>query len=96
MASMMLSLSLRPNARSTRHVCRECESRRALFRYHGIVKWDRYHTLCFQCYRRHMDRQRATRLGPSSPGGDTGIAATRLGPGGAPGNAALWRHRQIC
>ncbi len=62
---MMLNLTFRRRPAAARHICRECESRRALFRYHGIVKWDRYHTLCFQCYRRHMDRLRARRLGAS-------------------------------
>ena len=59
---MTLRLRFRRHASAARHVCRDCESRRALFRYHGIVKWDRYHTLCFQCYRRHLDRLRAARL----------------------------------
>jgi hypothetical protein len=56
---MMLRLHFGRRTAAVKHVCRECESRRALFRYRGIVKWDRYHTLCFQCYRRHLDRQRA-------------------------------------
>jgi hypothetical protein len=64
---MMIGLNFRRPRAAARHICRECESRRALFRYHGIVKWDRYHTLCFQCYRRHLDRQRARRLEPSRP-----------------------------
>jgi hypothetical protein len=55
-------MRLRPGrpAAAVKYVCRECESRRALFRYRGIVKWDRYHTLCFQCYRKHVDRMRTT------------------------------------
>ena len=57
-------MRLRPGrpAAAVKHACRECESRRALFRYRGIVKWDRYHTLCFQCYRKHLDRLRATTM----------------------------------
>jgi hypothetical protein len=66
---MMLRLRFGRRAPAVRHVCRECESRRALFRYRGIVKWDRYHTLCFQCYRRHVDRLRATAL-LSTPAGN--------------------------
>ncbi|MBM3781077.1 MAG: hypothetical protein FJW29_05290 [Acidobacteria bacterium] len=55
-----MMMRLRPGrpAAAVKHACRECESRRALFRYRGIVKWDRYHTLCFQCYRKHVDRTR--------------------------------------
>jgi hypothetical protein len=38
-----------------------------LFRYRGIVKWDRYHTLCFQCYRRYVNRLRAASLSAAVP-----------------------------
>jgi hypothetical protein len=37
--------------RAVRKVCAGCERQRALFRYHGVVKWDRYHTLCLRCFR---------------------------------------------
>jgi len=37
--------------RAVRKVCAGCERQRALFRYHGVVKWDRYHTLCGRCFR---------------------------------------------
>jgi hypothetical protein len=37
--------------RAVRKVCAGCERQRALFRYHGVVKWDRYHTLCRRCFR---------------------------------------------
>ncbi len=63
---MTLKLGWRRPA-AVKHVCRECEARRALFRYRGVVKWDRYHTLCFQCYRRHADRLRAAGLAPRGP-----------------------------
>jgi hypothetical protein len=43
---------------SVRKVCRGCERQRALFRYHGVVRWDRYHTLCFRCSRAQLDRLR--------------------------------------
>lgn len=59
---MMMRLRSGRPAAAVKHACRECESRRALFRYRGIVKWDRYHTLCFQCYRKHLDRLRATTM----------------------------------
>lgn len=64
---MMLRIRFRPRPRAVRHVCRDCEQRRALFRYRGVVKWDRYHTLCFQCYRRHIERLRAARLAAGNP-----------------------------
>lgn len=40
---------------AVRKVCRGCERQRALFRYHGVVRWDRYHTLCFRCFRAQLD-----------------------------------------
>jgi hypothetical protein len=72
---MRFRLGGRPPA--VKHVCRECESRRALFRYRGIVKWDRYHTLCFQCYRRHLDRQRAVMLAAGNPAAEPAPAPNR-------------------
>ena len=37
--------------RAVRKVCAGCERQRQLFRYHGVVKWDRYHTLCLRCFK---------------------------------------------
>ena len=48
----------RGGRRSVRRVCRGCERQRALFRRHGVVRWDRYHTLCFRCFRSQLDRLR--------------------------------------
>ena len=44
---------------AVRRVCAGCERQRALFRYHGVVKWDRYHTLCFRCFRAQVNARRA-------------------------------------
>ena len=41
----------RRRRRAVRKVCAGCERQRALFRNHGVVKWDRYHTLCLRCFR---------------------------------------------
>ena len=41
--------------RAVRKVCAGCERQRALFRYHGVVKWDRYHTLCRRCFRAQVE-----------------------------------------
>jgi hypothetical protein len=40
---------LEPGVKS--HLCVACRGRRALFRYHGVVKADADHTLCFRCFR---------------------------------------------
>jgi hypothetical protein len=41
---------------AVRKVCVGCERQRARFRYHGVVKWDKYHTLCLRCVRAQTDR----------------------------------------
>jgi hypothetical protein len=46
----------RPASSAVRKVCRGCERQRALFRRHGVLRWDRYHTLCFRCCRAHVDQ----------------------------------------
>jgi len=43
-------------------LCRSCAERKARFRYHGVVKADRDHTLCFECFRAERDRGRAQTL----------------------------------
>ncbi len=47
--------------------CHSCQERKARFRYRGVVKADRVHTLCFQCYRTELDRARASRLVNTDP-----------------------------
>ena len=49
-------------SKRTRHACQSCRDRKARFRYRDSVRADRDHTLCFECYRREQERQRATRL----------------------------------
>jgi hypothetical protein len=46
------------NRRERRRLCADCRARRAKFRHGGVVKADRAHTLCFQCYRAARDRSR--------------------------------------
>jgi hypothetical protein len=58
-----LQLAARPRHRAVRKVCAGCERQRALFRYHGVVKWDRYHTLCFRCFHAQVDSLRHFRPG---------------------------------
>ncbi len=44
-----------PPDREPHRLCAACQQRPARFRYHGVVKADRSHTLCFQCYRAAID-----------------------------------------
>ena len=40
-------------------LCQACGERRPRFSYRGVVKADRHHTLCFECYRAERNRLRA-------------------------------------
>ena len=48
--------------RHERHVCLECYAHPARFQYRGQVRADRDHTLCFRCFRAHIERTRARLL----------------------------------
>jgi hypothetical protein len=48
--------------RLSRQTCRECGERPARFSFHGIVKRDPQHDLCFQCFRSANERRRAAEL----------------------------------
>jgi hypothetical protein len=45
-----------------RRLCQACRDRKALFCYRGVVKADRDHTLCFECFRAERERRRAQLL----------------------------------
>ena len=49
-------------ARWGARLCLACGERRPLFFYRGVVKADRDHNLCFECYRAEVNRLRARRL----------------------------------
>jgi hypothetical protein len=46
-------------SKEARRRCQSCEERKARFRFRGVVKADRDHTLCFECFRAERDRRRA-------------------------------------
>jgi hypothetical protein len=50
------------------HACRMCGERRSRFFIRGSIKADRSHTLCFECYRRVVNRARAQRQRPAGLG----------------------------
>jgi hypothetical protein len=43
-------------------LCQTCGERRAQYIRHGVVKADRTHTLCFECFRAERNRFRARSL----------------------------------
>jgi hypothetical protein len=54
--------------RAVRKDCGGCERQRALFRYHGVVKWDRYHTLCLRCFRAQAEALKCEMLNDDTEG----------------------------
>ena len=58
----MSSAEFERRTRDSKHLCAACRERKARFRYRGIVKADRDHTLCFRCYRAEVNQQRARRM----------------------------------
>lgn len=73
-------------------LCLVCGERRPLFSYRGVVRADRHHTLCFECFRAEANRLRAW-----TPGGDARPAASRTVVDRAAllGDIALRRRRAI-
>ncbi len=53
--------------RGERHLCAQCRARAAKYRYHGHVRADRQHVLCFQCFRSARERMRAFELKGTVP-----------------------------
>jgi hypothetical protein len=76
-----MSLAAAHLSKRSRSSCQSCRDRKALFNRRGSVRADRDHTLCFECYRRERERQRAQRLVPApavsllraSAGGPLGV-----------------------
>lgn len=57
-----MSLAAAHLSKRSRHSCQSCRDRKARFSHRGSVRADRDHTLCFECFRRERERQRAQRL----------------------------------
>lgn len=58
----MSSKEFHRRSKRVRTLCAACQERKARFKYRGEVRADRDHTLCFECYRREIDRARARRM----------------------------------
>ena len=57
-----MSLSAAHESKQIQRTCQGCGARRARFRYRGIVKADRDHTLCFECFRAERNRVNCQKL----------------------------------
>jgi hypothetical protein len=49
-------------SKHSKGLCAACQARKARFKYRRVVRADRDHTFCFECYRREVNRARARRL----------------------------------
>ena len=58
---------IRRRVRPARHLCAACQERKARYQYHGHVRADRTHVLCFQCFRAERERMRARQLKGTVP-----------------------------
>ena len=57
-----MSMAASHESKQLKQFCQRCRERKARFQYRGVVRADRDHTLCFECFRSERDRQRASRL----------------------------------
>lgn len=73
-----MSAAAYAQSKGARRLCQSCRDRRARFRYRGVVKADRDHTLCFECFRSERERRRAHLLAQAP------LASAHLGFGNAP------------
>ena len=62
-----MSRAAHGESKRARQQCESCHARKARFRYGGVVKADRDHTLCFECFRAERDRCRARLLAGVPP-----------------------------
>ncbi len=85
----MSSTALR-RTRGPKHLCQRCCDRKARFRYRGVVRADRHHTLCFQCFRSERERVRAQGIREAAPA-LSGLFAAANRP---PLTTAQREHRQ--
>jgi hypothetical protein len=57
-----MSASAAYESKTLRRSCESCRLRKARFQYRGVVRADRDHTLCFECYRAVRNRRRVQML----------------------------------
>ena len=58
----MVGIVIERRSKQVRRICHCCGQRKARFQYHGHVRADRHHNLCFRCFRAEGNRQRVIHL----------------------------------
>ena len=89
-----MSFSALHRAHGFRKLCQGCHERKARFQYRGIVRADRDHTLCFECYRSERDRQRSRSLLARARGVRPNVLAAVTFPVTAPSYSGM--KRGVC
>ena len=81
-------------SRKVLRLCHSCAERKARFRFRGMVKADRDHSLCFECFRAERDRRRAQTLAeaPSPRQLSLGFARTTLTQGATEHRRRMLAH----
>jgi hypothetical protein len=62
-----MSMTASHQRKQVKQLCQQCHDRKAKFKYRGVVRADRDHTLCFECYRSERNHLRAEGLAERQP-----------------------------
>ena len=92
-----MSMAAIHESKQLKQFCQRCRERKARFQYRGVVRADRDHTLCFECFRSERDRQRASRLASvaTKPLRSPFVGDLRLSPAEVTHRRAMLAHLQI-
>lgn len=93
----MSSTERHSRSKSSKHLCAACQERKARFKYRRVVRADRDHTLCFECYRGEVNRARARRLteGVTPQRTNSPFGSLSLGSGGHDERQLAHRQRML-
>ena len=93
----MSSTKRHSRSKSAKYLCAACQERKARFKYRRVVRADRDHTLCFECYRGEVNRERARRLteGVPPPRISSPFGSLSLGSGGHDERQLAHRRRML-
>ena len=92
-----MSMAAIHESKHLKQLCQRCHERKARFQYRGVVRADRDHTLCFECFRSERDRQRGSRLASvaTTPLRSPFVGDLRLSPAEVTHRRAMLAHLQL-
>lgn len=62
-----MSMTAIHESKQLKQLCQGCRDRKARFKFRGVVRADRDHTLCFECYRSQRNHLHAEGLAERQP-----------------------------